>query len=475
MISPARALHFCCALLILGLTPSASRAHGYLKSSSPADKSSTAAPRELRLVFTERPELTLTRIVLLRSGRDTIPVGPMTASGADLTTVTVPLIGEIAPGVYTVAWATVGKDGHPVGGTFSFTVHGAAVGDSDRSAPATQATRARIDSEPAHHDTLALPTSADRFDAQSTGYVIVRFVLYAALLVVIGVVAFRFMVLGLMGRGGMADVPFVEDAARRAATVGMRAASILLLACLARLLAQSMALGGSTLGESQRLGGLLLATGWGRAWVIQLSASAIVIAAMRSARHAPGRGLRRSWVTAGIAALVLAFTPAFASHAASTPDRSALAIAADGLHVLGASGWLGTLLVVLLAGIPSAMALAQGRGTAVAALFNAFSPTAVGFAALVGLTGVFAAWLHVGGFAPLWESTYGRLLIAKLAVLVGAALIGAYHWLVVRPSLGSDAAAVRIRRSASIEVALGALVLAVTAILVAMPTPMDAM
>ena len=123
---------------------------------------------------------------------------------------------------------------------------------------------------------------------------------------------------------------------------------------------------------------------------------------------------------------------------------------ADGLHVLGAGGWLGSLSVVVLAGIPAAWALPEdARGPAVADLINAFSPTALVFAGIVATTGVFAAWLHVGSVDALWMTTYGRVLLVKLAVLSLVAGNGAYNWLRVKPQLGFDGAEQRIRRVAS--------------------------
>jgi putative copper export protein len=43
----------------------------------------------------------------------------------------------------------------------------------------------------------------------------------------------------------------------------------------------------------------------------------------------------------------------------------------------------------------------------------------------------------------------------------------------VRPALGDDAGTARLRRSAAAELAVGALVLLATAVLVATPTPVD--
>lgn len=453
------------ALALIATTASTALAHGDLKSSVPANKASLSSlPKELRLVFTERPELALTRVVLKAPDGTVVAIGKLVASGADKATVTAPIIGTLsAAGVYTVEWEMAGEDGHPVDGKFSFTVPPEALA-STLPAAAADTPRAIADTQTAHHDTVSMPTSVDRFDAQSAGYVVVRFALFTALLVVIGAAAFRWTVLGSMARQADADRAFIDNAAARAARVGTLAAVILVVAVASRFVAQRMAL------SNVDAGTLVSATDWGRGWLIQLIVAMVALAGFWLARS----GSRAGWAVAGVAAMVLAFTPALSSHAAASTRGGS--VVADGLHVLGAAGWLGSLAVVLIVGIPTAMTLGEGRrGTAVSDLINAFSPTALVFAAIVAATGLFAAWTHLGGLSPLWQSLYGRILLAKLGVLSVVALTGAYNWLRVKPALGTDEGAVRIRRSASIEVGVAVLVLVLTAVLVATPTPMDRM
>ena len=114
------------------------------------------------------------------------------------------------------------------------------------------------------------------------------------------------------------------------------------------------------------------------------------------------------------------------------------------------------------------------RGPAVADLIHAFSPTALAFAGISATTGVFAAWLHLGDVSALWQTDYGRTLLVKLAILSLVAGTGAYNWLRVKPTLGTATSVTRIRRSARIELVVGAFVVIVTSVLVATPTAMNA-
>lgn len=464
--------------------------HADLKSSVPKEKSTVAQPpKELRLTFTEAPELALTRIVLRAPGGDTVILGKLAAARNDKATIIAPVTGQMTAGTYTVEWELTGEDGHPVDGKFNFAVAAeAAAPPVTPNAPAvapnvapprTDSVRPVPDTAAMHRDPAATPSARGRFNAESPGYVLVRFAFYVALLIIVGAAAFRGVVLRFMGRRPGADSTFIADAARRAAGIGWTAAWLLLVACVARLVVQALAVNGAdAIADSARLRAIVLSTMWGKSWIVQLLATLAVLVGFRQARRANGSASpsMRGWGIVTAAAVVLAFTPAFAGHAAAAPARRSLMQVLDGLHVIGAAGWLGSLLLVLAAGVPAALALAeQRRGLGVAELVNAFSPTALVFAGLVGLTGLFAAWMHIGTFASLWGTPYGKILLAKLAVLSIVALTGAYNWLRVKPALGTVESAHRLRRSATVEVTVAVVVLLITAILVATPTPVGKM
>jgi putative copper export protein len=71
------------------------------------------------------------------------------------------------------------------------------------------------------------------------------------------------------------------------------------------------------------------------------------------------------------------------------------------------------------------------------------------------------------------HSGYGRLLLIKLSLIVLLAAFGAVNWRVLRPALSDGIALQRLRRSATVELVIGAAVLAVTAVLVATSPPGD--
>lgn len=185
---------------------------------------------------------------------------------------------------------------------------------------------------------------------------------------------------------------------------------------------------------------------------------------------------RSGWRLAGIGALVLAVTPALSGHAFATSRLTMLAVVSDAGHVLGAGGWLGSLLVLTSIALSAVHPVdPTRRGTVAALLVNRFSQTALFCVALTLITGIVAAWLHVGTWAALWRSTYGRTLLLKLGVLAFVVAVGAYNWRIVQPALAREAtgSVQSLRRSATLELICGAAVIVVTAILMATPIPTE--
>lgn len=448
----------CFAALLL---PATLLAHARLKYSSPADGAKlVAAPSVIELDFSETPELALTTIVLTAPDGSRIPLGALTRSPSSARGVIAVISGRLSGGLYKVSWTTAAEDGHPTQGSFTFAI---------QMGPGMTGTMP-VTMNGAHSIQGDQPAG---FGVESPAYVVIRWLQFLALLVVIGAVAFRQLVLSFLKRKEDPDSPMIADAARNAALWGNRAAAVLLLVCVLRLMAQSYMMHGGMGGVApSMMSSMITRTLWGRGWVLQIVAVAIAGLGFYMARW---KDDSRWWRVATVGAVLLAFSPAFAGHASSSPRLTALAISADGLHVMSAGGWLGSLLMVVGVGIPAALRLPTGeRGPMVAEVVNAFSPTALVFAGLISGTGVFAAWLHLGSVEALWTTTYGKTLLVKLAILSVVALTGAYNWLRVKPHLGRVEGAARIRRSATIELAVGVLIVLATAVLVALATPHDA-
>jgi len=144
------------------------------------------------------------------------------------------------------------------------------------------------------------------------------------------------------------------------------------------------------------------------------------------------------------------------------------------LHVLSAGLWIGTLFVMIVAGISVVMrneVARDARGAIVADMVHSFSPLALTAATVLVLFGVIIAWEHLHVLSNLWSSPYGIALIVKLCFVAMVFALGAWNWQRQRPTLGNETAALAIKRSATSEVTVAALVLVATAVLLSIPAP----
>jgi putative copper export protein/methionine-rich copper-binding protein CopC len=457
----ALALRFLGALLLLATSPVALAAHTELRWSRPADGDTLlSAPTEIRLRFSSPVEALYTGLTLL--GPDGTPIALPQLSAADgQREFAVELPERMPAGSYTVQWRTVAADGHVIEGSFGFSVE-AQPHDPAEVAPAPP--------PPTPVEPPAMPPTVPGFAAaESPLGVSVRFLHFAALLGLIGAVVFRLVILGRLPANPH-PVPGSEVAATRTRRVAGIALGLLAVVIVGRLWLQSMALhGAENAWSSEHLTRMLGATVWGRAWLLQVGAALLVLLGLLIARtrDRPGPG----WLLVLLGVLGLAAVPGLSGHAATVEGIAWVAVLNDALHVLGAGAWLGTLALLLLAGLPAVLRAGRTRAASVATLVNRFSPVALGAAALVVLTGVVNALLHFNAPAELWTTQYGRVLLLKLAVLLPVLGLGAYNWRVVRPSLGSEVATAQLQRSARAEISIGVVVVLVTAMLVALPRP----
>lgn len=474
------------ALLVLAglvLFPAIALAHQRLLGTSP-ERGSTVreVPRQLRLSFYEAVELTFTTVRLVGPDGAVVMLGRQELASDSANVLVVRIEGALRAGSYTAHWATASRDGHPVQGEFSFEIaEGAAGLDEDHAVHdrgelgAGATAPGQQPPAPEHHGPAAGPGS---FQADAPGYVAVRWANYLGILGVIGSVVFRLLVLGhLRRRTTLSQDVLLVNAARRAAGVGAAAAVLTLAAGVGRLYAQSLAMHSAEFAlDGERMLMLLQRTVWGWGWLLQMMAAGVAAAAFAAARRAKASDTATgAWSLAGLAGLALALTLALSGHAAAmTGTIGTIAIATHTLHVLAAGGWLGTLFVLMAAGVPAAMDAGEGRrGEAVAHLVRAFSRTALFFAGVLVASGVFAAFVHSSSLDALIGSRYGTLLFVKLGVFLLVLGTGAYNFLKVQPALGSEASVRHLKISAGAELVVAAVVLLVTAMLVATARPYE--
>jgi putative copper export protein len=294
-----------------------------------------------------------------------------------------------------------------------------------------------------------------------------RWLAYIATLLVVGASVFRFGILRSNASGGAGASTLM---ARRAATVALVAALALVLVAPLRLLLQARTFTDPGEPMTVDLVKSVLGSVWGRGWTIQLLAAGVAAAGALFARVA-GAG----WISAAVGAAAVVLATPLTGHAIGAVESGAWGYPLDAFHILGGGAWLGTLGVLLLAGVaPARREPEEIRGPMVAALVHAFHPVALYSSGVTMLAGFGLSIRFLGGeLSGLWTSGWGKTLIFKLVLLGGVATLGAWNSRVMRPGLGTVHAARRFTRSALVELGLATALLAVTALLVVQPLPSE--
>ncbi|HEY8844296.1 MAG TPA: CopD family protein, partial [Gaiellaceae bacterium] len=175
---------------------------------------------------------------------------------------------------------------------------------------------------------------------------------------------------------------------------------------------------------------------------------------------------------AGVAALVL---PALAGHAGQKSPRG-LALPLDVTHLGSASIWLGGLIGLVVFWLSVGV---ERRIAALAYVVPRFS--AVAFCSVLALvgTGIGQSFLEFPTLASLWQTSYGKALLVKIALLFAALLLAGVNLARtkprlqaagVRPSVGPGAA-VLLRRLVQGEIVFVAAALFAAAVLTSLPPP----
>jgi copper transport protein len=151
---------------------------------------------------------------------------------------------------------------------------------------------------------------------------------------------------------------------------------------------------------------------------------------------------------------------AAAGHAAAGRLPVAATVIVHAVHVVAAGAWIGGL-VVLIAGLRDPSVHPHRT-------IRRFSNLAAAGLAVVTMTGVARTIHEVGGWAE-FDSSYGALVIAKVALLIAIAALGAVNrWRHV-PAAATDTRP--LRRTARAEIALAAIAIVAAGSLATLPPP----
>ncbi len=247
---------------------------------------------------------------------------------------------------------------------------------------------------------------------------IVRGIAVAGLLSTSGTLAFRNLVLPKAFVRAPADL--AVSVKRRLLVLAQASVAVTLLALLAWLVFESanMADANSLSAAFAAVPTVLRATSFGHA--IALQVAALVLLAATIGRRDTHLRLR---VAFGVATLALCLQ-AWHSHAAAMDEEPSLLLGMDVLHLLGAGGWLGGLLPLLIVVRHAPPAL----GAMAARWFSPLGQVCVG---LLAISALVQGWVLVGSVPGLVGTAYGWMVLVKLAlsaVLLAFAALNRYRF-----------------------------------------------
>jgi copper transport protein len=444
-------------------------AHASLVSTDPGEGARLEKPPgEVTLEFSEGISLGAGYARVLASGGERVDAGTASVDGGVLT---IPLRSGLPDDGYLVTYRVVSADSHPISGAFSFVV-----GEGEL-VPAGTAVEDTTDPVVGR----ALPAA--------------RWLGFAGLALAVGVPVLA-----------LACWPGGWSSARLRRLAGSGAVLVAAASVLTFLLQGPYA---AATGLGTALNPDLLAatagSGAGRAVLarggLALVLAAVLLPAWR--RGTPPSATRTA--VAGMLAAGLVVSAAATGHPVAGPWPG-LAVAAAVVHVVAMAVWLGGLAALLLTFLRPPV-----PGNELAGVLTPWSRVAFGAVGALVISGTMQAVREVGSPAALFATTYGWVLVAKLAlvaVLLGAAGVSriwvhqrlgirapwptgrrrapAYAFAgatrgapvpddgpgAVRARIQSEGAAEHVpalRRSVLVEVAVGAVVLALSAVLVGTP------
>ncbi|WP_375479156.1 copper resistance protein CopC [uncultured Jatrophihabitans sp.] len=430
-------------------------AHASVVASTPADGSRLrAAPHTVTITFDESVGISngLGYLHVTNQSGKRVDARAAYHPGGDGAKVVDDLTGNLGDGTYTASFRVISADSHPVAGTIRFVVGDGAL---------------------AHGNVAQSATNR----GTSTVFDIARWVSYAGLALLGG--AWLPLTIWPQGRTDL-----------RAVRIVWTGWGAVFLGGMAELVLQGPFTAGSGVGEAadwSLLNGTLH-TDFGQLHCVRLVLLGLLALVLGRALSLPGGRAGPTEVGAAVLGVALVATFAGTGHAAST-NPTTLSMPLDALHLVSMAVWMGGLVVLLAAVLP------RREPAELRSVLPTFSTVAFVSVAVLGGTGTYAAFRGVGTVDALFTTVYGLLVFAKIMLFLALLALGNLSRLAVRrravayamtaeamagalldtPPPDRDVDVERLRRSVFVEVLVGVVVLAVTAVLVAEPRGKEAL
>lgn len=438
---------FGCGLLLAG----PASAHAALVGTDPSDGARLhAVPHTVTLTFDENVGLAdIGYLHVTDEGGNRVDRGNAYHPDGVGTKIADDLKDGLGDGTYTASYRVISADSHPVAGSFAFVVGNGPLVRSHVGQGGT------VD-----------PVTGDAFDAA-------RWLSYAGLALLGGLwLAFTVWPTGRE-----------DNRARRIVWTGFWALAI---GAVLELVLQGPYTAGSGLGHfgSWSLLRDTLHTEYGRLHSLRLlflGALGLLLARVVQ----PGERRPSGGALAGVLGVAVVWTFSRAGHAATTSPVW-LSVGIDMLHLLAMASWVGGLVMLVVAVLP------RGDAGELRRVLPVFSLVAMGAVAVLVASGTYSAWRGIGSLHAIFATTYGLLVVAKVALLAGILVVANLSRRLVNrrvvafamtdavtkspPELTDDEVdRERLRRSVAVEAVIAFVVLGVAAVLVAEPRGAEAL
>jgi copper transport protein len=415
--------------------------HASLLRSTPAANSHLAkAPDAIRLVFSEQIVPELSQIALIRPDGSSSQL-QVANDPHDVHTLVgrIAALPELTSGRYTVSWRVISADGHPVGGSFIFSVGNPA---ADTARPTVVGPSSRGAAKPSG-DSLAVggvgsPASVSAPEQKSVPILasLLRGLGLGALMAGVGLLFF-----------GVTSGEHRHFSPRAFIVRAIAVGAVLLVAhffAWLRYLSPTGGLNGDFMGA-------MFDSSVGRVEVIRTLLAVLTLWAIALAR--------RDKIALALGAACLVVSGAIGHPAAIDPYWT---IPAKSLHLLAAAVWLGGLFwLVWLSRCDDAACQAEARRVSSLALVSVI---------VIFLSGLLETVFFLNTPADLVRSDYGRLVLAKMVGLGILIAYGSYNRFRLLPQLDAPSAK-KLSRSVKQEIVVVTLVILIGGFLAYVPTP----
>ena len=384
--------------------------HAALLSSEPAaGEELVTAPSRIRLVFSEPIEASLATITLAGERGDRVVLSA-NADPRDVHAVIAP-VPLLQAGGYTVRWHVVSADGHRVDGSLDFTVAPGTGAEGTIAGSGTQSPSRLAPAPPAPEADSGFVAALGRRPAVP----VLRSVAITALLALAGLTLL------------IATLPISGPRP-------LRLAQILAVITTVLLVAYTVAWSSNSAGDGRGVIESVSLTAATTPGALEVARIALAFLALWSLALARRPGLAALF--SGAAVLITGAS----GHPAVTAPM--ITIPAKSIHLAAAAVWLGGLLWIVTAERHGARYVEGTRRISSLAFISVI---------VVVLTGIVQSALFLPRVSALNGSTYGQIVLFKIAGLLVLVLFGAFHRRAI-PRLDTTMARRRLRGSVRFEI-----------------------